>query len=61
MRKIAAWAAIAATQTAVAGVYGMNFAYMPELQWRYGYPVALLVMATASIALYRLFRRSGWL
>jgi magnesium transporter len=38
MRKIAAWAAIAALQTAIAGVYGMNFEYMPELNWRYGYP-----------------------
>jgi magnesium transporter len=61
MRKIAAWAAIAATQTAVAGIYGMNFAHMPELGWRYGYPGALLVMALAAFTLYRLFRRSGWL
>ncbi|GAA2711429.1 magnesium and cobalt transport protein CorA [Micromonospora olivasterospora] len=61
MRKIAAWAAIAATQTAVAGIYGMNFAVMPELNWRYGYPAALLVMAAAAFTLHRLFRRSGWL
>ncbi|WP_433280410.1 magnesium and cobalt transport protein CorA [Micromonospora sp. CA-244673] len=61
MRKIAAWAAIAATQTAVAGVYGMNFAHMPELGWRYGYAGALLLMATAAVTLHRLFRRSGWL
>ncbi|MEU2613661.1 magnesium and cobalt transport protein CorA [Micromonospora sp. NPDC007271] len=61
MRKIAAWAAIAATQTAVAGVYGMNFTHMPELAWRYGYPAALLVMAVAGFTLHRLFRRSGWL
>ncbi|WP_229401658.1 magnesium and cobalt transport protein CorA [Micromonospora okii] len=61
MRKIAAWAAIAATQTAVAGVYGMNFANMPELRWRYGYAAALLLMATAAFTLHRLFRRSGWL
>ena len=61
MRKIAAWAAIAATQTAVAGIYGMNFTHMPELGWRYGYPAALLVMALAGLTLYRLFRRSGWL
>ncbi|SCL31273.1 magnesium transporter [Micromonospora rhizosphaerae] len=61
MRKIAAWAAIAATQTAVAGIYGMNFAYMPELSFRYGYPAALLLMALAGLTLYRLFRRSGWL
>ncbi|MEV4493870.1 magnesium and cobalt transport protein CorA [Micromonospora coxensis] len=61
MRKIAAWAAIAATQTAVAGVYGMNFAHMPELKWTYGYPAALLLMVTVAVTLHRLFRRSGWL
>ncbi|MER7270297.1 magnesium and cobalt transport protein CorA [Micromonospora carbonacea] len=61
MRKIAAWAAIAATQTAVAGIYGMNFTHMPELHWRYGYAGALLLMATAALTLHRLFRRSGWL
>ncbi|MCX4472261.1 Magnesium transport protein CorA [Micromonospora sp. MW-13] len=61
MRKIAAWAAIAAAQTAVAGMYGMNFANMPGLNWRYGYPAALLLMATAGLTLHRLFRRSGWL
>ncbi len=61
MRKIAAWAAIAAMQTAIAGVYGMNFANMPELRWRYGYPLVLLIMFGSAVALYRLFRRSGWL
>jgi magnesium transporter len=61
MRKIAAWAAIAATQTAIAGIYGMNFAYMPELGTRYGYPIILGVMLVSAVALYRLFRRSGWL
>jgi magnesium transporter len=61
MRKIAAWAAIAATQTAVAGIYGMNFTHMPELGWRYGYAGALLLMAGAALTLHRLFRRSGWL
>jgi magnesium transporter len=61
MRKIASWAAIAAVQTAIAGIYGMNFANMPELNWRYGYFGALAVMAVAALALHRLFRRSGWL
>lgn len=61
MRKIAAWAAIAAVQTAIAGVYGMNFEYMPELKMRYGYPVILGLMVVSALALYRLFRRSGWL
>lgn len=61
MRKIASWAAIAAMQTAIAGIYGMNFDVMPELHWQYGYPLVMLVMFGSAIALYRLFRRSGWL
>jgi magnesium transporter len=61
MRKIASWAAIAAVQTAIAGIYGMNFEHMPELGWRYGYPAVLLAMAVAAVILHRLFRRSGWL
>ncbi|GIJ51510.1 magnesium transport protein CorA [Virgisporangium aliadipatigenens] len=61
MRKIAAWAGIAAVWTAFAGVYGMNFAFMPELQWRYSYPVIMTVMLGFSITMYRGFRRSGWL
>ncbi|TDC29980.1 magnesium and cobalt transport protein CorA [Micromonospora sp. 15K316] len=61
MRKIAAWAAIAAVQTGIAGIYGMNFAHMPELGWRYGYWAALGAMALAALTLHRLFRRSGWL
>jgi len=61
MRKIAAWAGIAAVWTAVAGIYGMNFRYIPELQWRYGYPGVWLVCLIASFVLYRFFRRRGWL
>jgi magnesium transporter len=61
MRKIAAYAAMAAVQTAIAGIYGMNFTYMPELDWRYGYFGVLAVMALSALVLYRLFRRSGWL
>jgi magnesium transporter len=61
MRKIASWAAIAAVQTAIAGIYGMNFEHMPELHWAYGYPGAVLLMAGAALYLHRLFRRSGWL
>jgi magnesium transporter len=61
MRKIASWAAIAAPQTAVAGVYGMNFTYMPELEWRYGYPLVLSVMLLSAVLLYRVLRRAGWL
>jgi len=61
MRKISAWVAIAAVGTLIAGIYGMNFEHMPELGSRYGYPGALLVMVVASVVLYRLFKKSGWL
>jgi magnesium transporter len=61
MRKISAWVAIAAVGTLVAGVYGMNFEYMPELGYRYGYPVVLGLMVLASVLLYRQFKKSGWL
>ncbi|MBM6399605.1 magnesium and cobalt transport protein CorA [Phycicoccus sonneratiae] len=70
MRRISAWVAIAALPTMIAGVYGMNFEYMPELsasidvggsEFRYGYFVVLLVMAGACTVLYRAFKRSGWL
>jgi magnesium transporter len=61
MRKISAWVAIAAVGTLVAGVYGMNFTHMPELSWRYGYPYALGLMVVSAVALYRLFKKSGWL
>ncbi|HEX7135225.1 MAG TPA: magnesium and cobalt transport protein CorA [Iamia sp.] len=61
MRKISAWAAIALLPTAVAGIYGMNFDHMPELRWRYGYFVVLASIAVACAALYRLFRKRGWL
>ena len=61
MRKISAWVAIAAVGTLVAGIYGMNFEHMPELHWRFGYAWALALMATASVFLYRVFKRSGWL
>ncbi|MEV7443026.1 magnesium and cobalt transport protein CorA [Streptomyces sp. NPDC091204] len=61
MRRISAWAAIFAIPTMVAGVYGMNFEHMPELGWTYGYPLAVGLMALAAGALYRAFRRNGWL
>jgi len=61
MRKISAWVAIAAVGTLIGGVYGMNFDNMPELHWHYGYFYALTVMLVASVALHRLFKRSGWL
>lgn len=61
MRKISAWVAMAAVPTMLAGIYGMNFRYMPELQWHYAYFVVLGVMASSAVALYIAFRRSGWL
>jgi magnesium transporter len=61
MRKIAAWAAIAAVWTAVAGIYGMNFQFMPELHWKYGYPTVFALCVVLSLVLYRVFRKAGWL
>ncbi len=61
MRKISAWVAIAAVPTLLAGVWGMNFSSMPELDWRFGYPVALVIMLGISAYLYTRFKRSGWL
>ena len=61
MRKISAWVAIAAVPTMIAGIYGMNFQHMPELSHVWGYPAVLTVMLVTCLALYRAFRRSGWL
>ncbi|MDF8265895.1 magnesium and cobalt transport protein CorA [Luteipulveratus flavus] len=70
MRKISAWVAIAALPTMIAGIYGMNFHYMPELEASvhvgnhevyYGYFVVLAVIVLACVTLYRAFKRSGWL
>jgi magnesium transporter len=61
MRKISAWAGIIAVPTAIAGIYGMNFEHMPELGWRFGYPLVLLVILGSCLLLYRGFKRNGWL
>jgi magnesium transporter len=61
MKKISAWAAVVLVPTLIAGIYGMNFDNMPELHWRYGYPLALSLMVLISFALYRNFKRTGWL
>ncbi|GIF23825.1 magnesium transporter [Actinoplanes tereljensis] len=61
MRKIASWAAIAALPTAIAGIYGMNFTHMPELNARYGYPIVMLLIVVSATVLHRLLRRAGWL
>ena len=60
-KKLAGWAAILAVPTAVAGIYGMNFEYMPELKTPYGYPAVLVVIAAVCVYLWRRFRRAGWL
>ncbi len=60
-KRLAAWAAIFAVATAFVGVWGMNFQHMPELKLEYGYPLALLVIATVCVILYRRFKRAGWL
>lgn len=61
MRKISAWAAMAAVPTMVAGIYGMNFEHMPELGWVWAYPTVVLLMAGIVVGLYRQFKRRGWL
>jgi magnesium transporter len=61
MKRITAWAAMIAVPTMIAGIYGMNFANMPELEWRYGYYLSLAAMVLACAGLYVGFRRSGWL
>ena len=61
MRKISAWVAIAAVPTMIAGIYGMNFDRMPELQWEYGYYVVLAAIVTITVGLFVTFRRNNWL
>ncbi|HJQ57114.1 MAG TPA: magnesium and cobalt transport protein CorA [Vineibacter sp.] len=60
-RRLAAWAAILAVPTAVAGIYGMNFEHMPELKWEYGYFVVLGFVGSICLGLWSLLRRRGWL
>ncbi len=61
MRKITAWVAILAVPTSIAGIYGMNFEHMPELEWELGYPLVLAVILVICVFLYSRFKRSGWL
>jgi magnesium transporter len=60
-KKLASWAAILAVPTAFAGIYGMNFADMPELHMEYGYPTVLAIIAGICCVLYWRFRKNGWL
>ncbi|GAA0606943.1 magnesium and cobalt transport protein CorA [Streptomyces crystallinus] len=61
MRKITSWAAIIAVPTMVCGVYGMNFDHMPELHWKYGYPLVLAAIAGSCLVIHRTLKRNGWL
>jgi magnesium transporter len=61
MRKISAWVAILAVPTMIAGIYGMNFERMPELETRYGYYVVLGLIVVVCLVLYRAFKKAGWL
>jgi magnesium transporter len=60
-KRLAAWAGIFAVITAFAGIWGMNFEFMPELQWPWGYPAAIGLIVVSSGIMYWRFRRSGWL
>jgi magnesium transporter len=61
MKSLTSWGAIILVPTLIAGIYGMNFEHMPELEWYLGYPMALAIMAAAAFVLHRMFRRRGWL
>ncbi len=60
-KRLAAWGALIAVPTFIASVYGMNFKNMPELEWSFGYPVALGIMALSNLYLWYRFRKAGWL
>jgi magnesium transporter len=60
-KRLAAYAALVAVPTMIAGVYGMNFEHMPELQWGFGYPLAIGIMVSIDLYLWSRFRRAGWL
>lgn len=61
VRRLAAWAAIIAVPTMIAGVYGMNFDFMPELRWKFGYPFVLVVTVASCLTLYVQFKKAHWL
>jgi len=61
MKRVSSWAAILFAPTLVAGVYGMNFTHMPELDWWFGYPMAIGLMLLLGLVLYLIFKRRGWL
>ena len=60
-KRLAAYAALVAVPTLIAGVYGMNFKHMPELDWQFGYPLAIGIMVAIDLYLFTRLRKSGWL
>jgi len=60
-KRLAAWGGIFAVVSAFAGIWGMNFKFMPELEWRFGYPLALATIVIVCVLLYRQFKKTGWL
>jgi magnesium transporter len=61
VKRLAAYAALVAVPTMIAGIYGMNFEHMPELKWTWGYPITLLLMAVIDAYLFYRFRQEKWL
>ena len=61
MRKITAAVGLVAAPTLVGSIYGMNFVHMPELDWMFGYPMALALMVLSSLTVWVIGKRSGWL
>jgi magnesium transporter len=61
MKKLTSWAGIVLVPTLIAGIYGMNFRHMPELDWQWGYPLSLGLMALSALLLYRAFKKRDWL
>jgi len=61
MKRMTSWGAILLGSTLIAGIYGMNFQHMPELDWYFGYPMALGMMLTFTVVLYQYFKRRDWL
>ena len=61
MKRFAGWGALIALPTMIAGIYGMNFRFMPELGWPLGYPIVLLLIIVGCSVLYAHFKRAGWL
>lgn len=60
MKRISAGAAILVVPTIIGSIYGMNFEYLPELKWEYGYPASLLLMVLACVGVYFFFKKRGW-